>query len=63
MKSSSAIYMDHHATTPTDSRVLERMLPFFNEDFCKSILRVARPNQIIWLLKVLYEEKKNARCI
>ena len=33
MKSSSAIYMDHHATTPTDSRVLERMLPFFNEDF------------------------------
>jgi cysteine desulfurase len=25
--------MDHHATTPTDSRVLERMLPFFNEDF------------------------------
>lgn len=33
MKSSSAIYMDHHATTPTDSRVLARMLPFFNEDF------------------------------
>ena len=33
MKSSTAIYMDHHATTPTDSRVLERMLPFFNEDF------------------------------
>ena len=25
--------MDHHATTPTDSRVLARMLPFFNEDF------------------------------
>ena len=25
--------MDHHATTPTDERVLARMLPFFNEDF------------------------------
>ena len=33
MKSSTAIYMDHHATTPTDERVLARMLPFFNEDF------------------------------
>ena len=25
--------MDHHATTPTDGRVLDRMLPFFNQDF------------------------------
>ena len=25
--------MDHHATTPTDERVLAQMLPFFNEDF------------------------------
>jgi len=33
MKSNRAIYMDHHATTPTDSRVLARMLPFFNQDF------------------------------
>lgn len=27
------IYMDHHATTPVDPRVLERMLPYFTEHF------------------------------
>lgn len=27
------IYMDHHATTPVDPRVLESMLPFFTEHF------------------------------
>jgi cysteine desulfurase len=27
------IYMDHHATTPVDPRVLEAMLPFFTETF------------------------------
>jgi len=27
------IYMDNHATTPTDPRVLEAMLPFFTEKF------------------------------
>jgi cysteine desulfurase len=27
------IYMDNHATTPMDPRVLETMLPFFTEDF------------------------------
>jgi len=28
-----AIYMDHHATTPVDPRVLEEMLPYFTEEF------------------------------
>ncbi len=28
-----AIYMDNHATTPVDPRVLEEMLPFFTETF------------------------------
>jgi len=27
------IYMDHHATTPVDPRVLEAMLPYFSESF------------------------------
>ena len=26
-------YMDHNATTPTDPRVLEAMLPFFSEEY------------------------------
>jgi cysteine desulfurase len=27
------IYMDHHATTPVDARVLEAMMPYFTEKF------------------------------
>ncbi len=27
------IYMDHHATTPVDPRVLEAMLPYFTQTF------------------------------
>ena len=27
------VYLDYHATTPVDRRVLERMLPYFTETF------------------------------
>jgi cysteine desulfurase len=30
---SRPVYLDHHATTPVDARVLEAMLPFFTERF------------------------------
>jgi len=31
--SRAPVYLDYHATTPVDRRVLERMLPFFTETF------------------------------
>jgi cysteine desulfurase len=33
MLSEPPVYMDHHATTPVDERVLQEMLPFLTENF------------------------------
>ena len=37
------IYLDHHATTPVDPRVLTAMLPFFGEKFGNPSSRAHRP--------------------
>ncbi|MGZ8867594.1 MAG: aminotransferase class V-fold PLP-dependent enzyme, partial [Thermoanaerobaculia bacterium] len=31
--STDPVYLDHHATTPCDPRVVAKMLPFFTETF------------------------------
>src|ERR1043166_3530163 len=33
------VYLDHHATTPCDRRVVEAMLPYFTEEFGNSASR------------------------
>ena len=33
MPAEQSVYLDHHATTPVDARVLEAMLPFFYEQY------------------------------
>ena len=40
------VYMDYHATTPVDQRVVEVMLPFFTEKFGNP---ASRQHQYGWM--------------
>lgn len=40
------IYMDHHATTPVDERVLDAMRPYFSEQFGNASSRVHRYGKV-----------------
>lgn len=39
------IYLDHHATTPCDPRVVEAMLPFFSKEFANPSSRSHEPGR------------------
>ncbi len=46
------VYMDSHATTPVDPKVLERMLPFFTQDFGNP---ASRQHQYGWVAETAVE--------
>lgn len=48
------VYLDHNATTPTDRRVVEAMLPYFSEGY-------GNPSSIYRLAQEAHEAKENAR--
>ena len=48
------VYMDHNATTPTDHRVVEAMLPYFSKDY-------GNPSSIYKFAQEAHEAKEAAR--
>ena len=51
------VYMDYHATTPVDPRVLEAMLPYFTENFGNP---ASRQHQYGWVAEEAVESARTA---